>query len=109
MSLGVSASGGEPHLSDVLKQALEIRRRHRAQGSIRVQEGQPQKLPILINTLLAHARPGFEPGPGRDVRKHEPKSRSRRARGYPISHTQPDVPAKIDFVELVGEPGSART
>jgi len=57
---------------------------------------------MLINTLPAHARCGFEPCPGRDVGKYAPKSRSHRALGYPISHAQPDVPAKIDFVELVG-------
>jgi hypothetical protein len=71
---------------------------------VRIQVPQPRNLPIFINILLTYVRPGFEAGPGRGLRKHVPKSRSHRASGYLFSHAQPDMPAKIDLVGLVGGP-----
>src|SRR3954451_5949416 len=46
----------------------------------------------IYQYLDGEPRPGFEPGPWR----------SHQARGYLISHIQPDMPAKIDFVGVIG-------
>jgi hypothetical protein len=50
---------------------------------VRIQVPQPRNSAILINLPRAYARVGLEPGPWR----------SHRARGYLISHPQPDTPA----------------
>ena len=63
---GVPVSGGEPHPADFLENTPELRSRHHAHGSIRVQEGQPRKLLIYFNILLTHTRAGFEPESGWD-------------------------------------------
>jgi hypothetical protein len=59
----VSALGGELHPPDAFKHTPKSRLRRHASGSIRVQEGQPRKSPIFVNTLLTQALAGFELGP----------------------------------------------